>query len=354
MRVSIKLPNRAIAVSGIMLGTAVAMSSLAVVRAERMQPDKSKTFSCSSGYACLQAKSSGSSTIGLFAAVNGGSNNEAVYGQADLGIGVLGNAANGYGVTGEGALAGVFGEATNVGTSTAPGIYGYTTTAGAGAVGANASGTGPGVYGVSTFGYGVQAYSASLAAFYGESAGGGGTVLTGQADTSTTYLLYLVNANTGNYCEADPYANMYCSGVFESGGALEQRHRSAGGQHVLAYASQSASATIEDAGEARMFNGVANVMIPSDFAAVIDRSSDYYVFLTPLGDTRGLYVNMKTASGFQVRENERGRTNVAFDYRIVARPIDASADRLPAAPRMKRLHAASQRLRLPPLPVLAH
>lgn len=354
MRVSIQLPNRAIVVSSIVLGTAAALSSLAVVRAERMQPNKSKTFSCSSGYACLQAKSSGSSTIGLFAAVNGGSNNEAVYGQADLGVGVLGNAANGYGVTGEGALAGVFGEATNVGTSAAPGIYGYTTTAGAGAVGANAGGAGPGVYGVSSSGYGVQAYSASLAAFYGESAGSGGTVLTGQADASSTYLFYLVNASTGKYCQADPYANMYCSGSFTSGGALGVRHRSAGGQHVVAYASQSASATIEDAGEARMFNGVANVMIPSDFAAVIDRSSDYYVFLTPLGDTRGLYVNMKTASGFQVRENERGRTNVAFDYRILARPVDADADRLPLAPRMKRLQLSPQRPQLPPLPKLAH
>lgn len=351
MRLSIRLPNRTIVVSGIILGTAVAMSSLAVVRAERMQPDKSKSFSCSSGYACLQAKSSGSSTIGLFAAVNGGSNNEAVYGQADLGIGVLGNAANGYGVTGEGALAGVFGEATNVGTSTTPGIYGYTATAGAGTIGANGGGTGPGLYGVSSLGYGVQAYSYNNVGLFAETAQNG-PVIYGRGDDAYTTLFYAYNTATGGFCVIDYLADLGCTGVIS--GALRGVHRNSERQRVLTYASESAAATIEDAGEARTFNGVANVMIPGDFASVIDRTSDYYVFLTPLGDTRGLYVSMKTAAGFQVRENERGRTNVAFDYRIVARPIDASADRLPPAPRIHRPHTATSRPQLPSLPKLAH
>jgi hypothetical protein len=62
----------------------------------------------------------------------------------------------------------------------------------------------------------------------------------------------------------------------------------------------------------------------------------YYVFLTPLGDTRGLYVSAKTPSSFQVRENEGGRGRVAFDYRIIAHPLDAKSDRLPPAPAMRQ------------------
>jgi hypothetical protein len=56
----------------------------------------------------------------------------------------------------------------------------------------------------------------------------------------------------------------------------------------------------------------------------------------PLGEMRGLYVSRKTALGFQVREIERGRGNVDFDYRIVAHPIDASNDRLPTAAELKK------------------
>ena len=101
---------------------------------------------------------------------------------------------------------------------------------------------------------------------------------------------------------------------------------------MIAYGSESTSATIEDFGTARIVRGIANVQIEATFASTIDRSDSYYVFLTPLGDTRGLYVSLKTPSGFQVRETEGGHSNLGFDYRIVAHPADATNGRLPEAP----------------------
>lgn len=140
-------------------------------------------------------------------------------------------------------------------------------------------------------------------------------------------------------------------------GSVRSRLRATTGQRVLAYGSESASATIEDVGKARLFDGIANVEIPPDFDAVIDRNSDYYVFVTPLGDTHGLYVSEQTPTAFQIRESMRGRSNIAFDYRIVARSVDASPDRLPLAPRTRRLHLNVEHpapLRLPPLPKRLH
>jgi hypothetical protein len=90
-----------------------------------------------------------------------------------------------------------------------------------------------------------------------------------------------------------------------------------------------------------MTGGTANVTIDPAFASVMDHKW-YYVFLTPLGDTRGLYVSIKTASAFQVRENERGRSNVAFDYRIIAHPVDERSDRLPPAPAPRNLLQPTQ------------
>jgi hypothetical protein len=43
------------------------------------------------------------------------------------------------------------------------------------------------------------------------------------------------------------------------------------------------------------------------------------VFLTPRGECEGLYVTNLTPSGFEVRELHHGSSNVAFDYRIVAK-----------------------------------
>jgi hypothetical protein len=54
----------------------------------------------------------------------------------------------------------------------------------------------------------------------------------------------------------------------------------------------------------------------------------YHVFLTPKGNCRGLYVTKETSRGFEVRELRGGKSNVQFDYRIVARRKGFEAIRL--------------------------
>jgi hypothetical protein len=148
--------------------------------------------------------------------------------------------------------------------------------------------------------------------------------LESQGSASGTNLFYAYNNANESDCLIDAFADLSCSGI------IGQVQRNTNGQRVVAYTSESASATIEDVGTARMYGGVANVQLDPAFASVIDHKW-YYVFLTPLGDTRGLYVSVKTASGFQARETERGRGSLEFDYRIVAHPLGARYARLPAA-----------------------
>jgi hypothetical protein len=330
------------------IGFGIALTNFAIVRAERVSPDHGtkNLFKCSTGQYCLSAQSTGASTFALYATANNGSSNAAILGSCNLCYGVAGISAASYGVIGYGPTAGIFGEPNGGSSSSAPGVYGRSENAGPGTEGTNlGSSAGVGVYGASASGDGVEGvglegiglYGVGLYGIEGQSYDSGGISLFADAENSSAIPLYAINGANRTYCEIDPEANMTCSGQFY-GGALKTRHRNSNGQRVTTFASESASATVEDTGEARMLNGVGNVMIPSDFASVIDRSSDYYVFLTPLGDTRGLYVSMKTSSGFQVRENERGRANVTFDYRIVARPIDATGERLPPAPRVRRPH----------------
>jgi len=51
----------------------------------------------------------------------------------------------------------------------------------------------------------------------------------------------------------------------------------------------------------------------------VNAGVEYHVFITPKGENKGLYVTNETAAGFEVREMYRGQSNIAFDYRIVAR-----------------------------------
>lgn len=186
-----------------------------------------------------------------------------------------------------------------------------------------------GIYSDVVNGTGLHATSLTGAAVQAESSSYDKPVLAAIAHNASTNLFKAQNTKTGTKCLIDPNANLTCSGKIMGGMAMTL-HRSGEGEQVLAYGSESATATIEDVGTARMTDGVANVRIDPAFASVTDRKW-YYVFLTPLGETRGLYVSAKTASAFQVRENERGRSNVMFDYRIVAHPQSADDRRLPIA-----------------------
>ena len=242
-----------------------------------------------------------------------------LYGVSRAGSGVVGTSSSNIGVAGTSSSSiGVAGTSTSQ-----AGILG-TSTYGSGVEGTATGLFASGVYGYASGGAGVTAESAGSPALYA------------QGDASGTYLLRAYNAATASSCSIDGSANLICTGSITGGSASLSRHRNGSGQHVNAYGVESASETIEDTGSARLLTGIANVQIPTDFASLIDPRSDYYVFVTPLGDTRGLFVSIKTYSAFQVRENEHGRSSVAFDYRIVAHPIDASNDRLPLSPRMKR------------------
>lgn len=106
-------------------------------------------------------------------------------------------------------------------------------------------------------------------------------------------------------------------------------HNGSPGRAVKRYVATSTVPSAEDYGEAQLVDGQAHVSLSSDFANVIDRHASYLVFITPEGDTNGVYVTQKTASGFVVRENHNGHSAVAFQYRIVAKPYGEVDSRLP-------------------------
>jgi hypothetical protein len=94
---------------------------------------------------------------------------------------------------------------------------------------------------------------------------------------------------------------------------------------------ESPEVWFEDFGSARLEGGRAVLPIDPLFAETVNTGVAYHVFLTPLGDTPGLYVAGKSASSFEVRETGGGRGDVAFDYRIVAKRKGYEEQRLAPA-----------------------
>ena len=105
-----------------------------------------------------------------------------------------------------------------------------------------------------------------------------------------------------------------------SPGAPENLKTAAGNSAGSPNAVERAGNWREDFGSAQLHNGVAEVALLPSFLDTVEIQSGYHIFLTPNGDSRGLYVTQKTADGFEVREHGGGKSNIAFDYRLVARP----------------------------------
>jgi hypothetical protein len=98
------------------------------------------------------------------------------------------------------------------------------------------------------------------------------------------------------------------------------------GTRRLLYCTESPESQFDDFGEASLVNGKADVRLDRDFAGVAD-TRHYHVFLTPYGDSRGLYVAARRRNGFQVREQGKGRSRVTFSYRVVAKRRDVKTKR---------------------------
>ncbi len=133
------------------------------------------------------------------------------------------------------------------------------------------------------------------------------------------------NFDGSKYCRIDESGNLYCTGSKSSLASID-------GQQRALYAVESPGVWFEDFGSAKLQNGAVTVQLDPLFAQSINTGVEYHVFLTPLGECNGLYVANKSATGFEVRELGGGVTNVAFDYRIVAKRAGYENKRLEVIP----------------------
>jgi hypothetical protein len=227
-----------------------------------------------------------------------GNGSAAAYGQefgsTQITYGVQGYSASNIGVGTYGqALSGSFTGAGYLGA--APfGVWGDTA-------------TGYGVLASADTGYAIVAANNSDAvstAYFSNNEGGSGS---GQ-------VLVATGGSVGGLCIIDVSGDLGCTGTKSAVVPVD-----GGTRKVALYAVESPENWFEDFGSGQLSNGTVTVALEPTFRQTVNTDTDYHVFLTPNGDSRGLYVTQKTAVSFEVREQGGGTSSVAFDYRIVAR-----------------------------------
>jgi len=226
-------------------------------------------------------------------------------GESNSSYGLYGLSSSGYGVVGVSST----GPGSYGGSGSSYGVYGSSTSSDA--VHAISS-TGTGVYAQSSSGYGVYGSSPSNYAVVGVTTSGNGVY--GQVSVApqagTIGRTLDSSGNWGMYA----FGNIGATGTKSSVVPVDN-----GTRQVALYAVESPDVWFEDYGSGRLVSGVATVKIDPAYAQTVNTGVEYHVFLTPDGDCEGLYVTARTATGFEVRELHQGKSNVAFDYRVIAR-----------------------------------
>jgi hypothetical protein len=341
-----------------------------------------------SGGSAFNGSSSGAGGLGIYALASGaGATGLAAYAVGGVGAGgapsngVLGYSSSGSGVYGDSTgtvleTAGVLGVAGGrTGVNGIAGVWGDAV-AHVGVIGSSSQYSG--VYGFSSSSFGVQASSAANSGLFGVSVsssnessrlmggskwtggvwGDTGSAVTdqkavagviGTADNnraaifwnnsavSGTVLAYnqgggdtsgVVNntfeaASPSGMCGFGGNGDMTCTGQVKTLANTE-----GGTRTVETYSMQSPENWMEDFGSGNLHNGVAIITIDPAFAETASNTAGYHVFLTPNGDSKGLYVFAKTATSFGVRESGGGQSTISFDYRIVAKRRGFETQRL--------------------------
>src|SRR6266568_1201109 len=253
------------------------------------------------------------------------------------GVGLLALGGDGSGINAEAIAASspAWGVNAHGGIS---GVWGYSTD-GTGAVGSSDSGRGvlamsqggvgieatsataPGVYANSVDSDGVYAYSVNRNGVYATSSNG--NAINGFAQGSGAGVV-------GGSVRG--YAGHFVGPVLVAGDFTVLGMKSAAvlhpdGSHRRLYSVESPESWFEDFGEGKLTRGKCRVRLDSDFVVLVSTKKSH-VFLTPQGDSNGIYVSRQGRGFFDVRELRGGKSDIGFSYRVVARRRDVRGQRL--------------------------
>ncbi len=226
-------------------------------------------------------------------AIRGTSNSVSTLWTNPLGAAVVGSNTNPSGIS---PVFGVLGKINSSFVNSAA-VYGYNSNV---------------VGGIGTFGY----------AFHG---------VVGQASVNNANADGILGIGNGQSLAGRFMGDVVVNGNFNViGGAKNAAVKIADGDYRGLHAEESTGAWFSDYGTAQLIDGRAIVALEEIYRKTVTINAEHpaQVFIQLNGETNGVYV-VKHDTYFEVIENRSGRSNVSFDWRVVAKRKGFENTRLP-------------------------
>lgn len=89
-------------------------------------------------------------------------------------------------------------------------------------------------------------------------------------------------------------------------------------ERTVSYAATSLSVDVNAKGTANLKNGEAEVVFDEKYRNLISSDKPIIVTVTPMGETKGVYIVSVSKEGFKIKENNNGTSNVTFSWMAIA------------------------------------
>ncbi|NQT77298.1 MAG: hypothetical protein HQ565_06265 [Bacteroidetes bacterium] len=123
-----------------------------------------------------------------------------------------------------------------------------------------------------------------------------------------------INGNVyGLYAEGENYG-IYAHGDMYRTGADVHLQQDNTGQNNVMYTLVSTEMTVQTYGVGQIQNGKATINFDNAFANVLSSTEPIVVTVTPIGQTKGIYLEQVDENSFSVAENDNGKSNVQFNW----------------------------------------
>ena len=117
----------------------------------------------------------------------------------------------------------------------------------------------------------------------------------------------------GLYTEGEDYS-IYANGDVYRTGADVHVQTNATGENSVMYTIVSTDMVVQTYGIGQMSRGKSNIVFDQAFADVVSSEEPIIVTITPIGRSKGVYLDEVDVTGFTVGENSNGKSDVQFSW----------------------------------------
>lgn len=102
------------------------------------------------------------------------------------------------------------------------------------------------------------------------------------------------------------------------------------GHKTVTYAATSTTVDVSTKGTGKLVNGTAKISFDTNYSQITAKDKPVIVTVTPMGETKGVYIAEVTNDGFIVKENGNGNSNASFYWIAIGEKANANELNVPS------------------------